>query len=261
MNAYRFPPKDWLDLPNFLSAEEFKNLPPNANTCIIIEGMTYAGRHTQAQVMSEELGLPKFAFSEWVTKYPPENEEERQIIAECLRNSVYLPDDLRNKVADWALREFYDKRHTDDEYYSRPFIMVGYPRTLDQAKHFQKFLERRNIYALVAVIEINSKEARRRMSESTVKRIGHESDKLPEVQKIRLGEYFLKTHGYLKWLLLMEKAVGFKTCLDRAEYERRKHEFSEVIDRGDYVVLSQQDVSNMIMKFLGMFHFVQYSGA
>jgi hypothetical protein len=43
-----------LDLPNILTAEEFKSLPPDANTCIVIEGMTYAGRHTQAKAMSEE---------------------------------------------------------------------------------------------------------------------------------------------------------------------------------------------------------------
>lgn len=96
-----------LELPNILTAEEFKKLPPDANTCIVIEGMTYAGRHTQAKAMSEELDLPRFAFSEWVAKYQPANEIEAATIQYCLKNGFYLPDDLRVKIADWALEEFF----------------------------------------------------------------------------------------------------------------------------------------------------------
>jgi adenylate kinase family enzyme len=250
-----------LDLPNILTAEEFKSLPPDANTCIVIEGMTYAGRHTQAKAMSEELDLPLFSFSEWVSKYKPENEIEAATIQYCLKNAVYLPDDLRVKIADWALEEFYHRFVRHDDYYTRPFVVVGYPRTVEHAKHFQKFLERHKIYAIIVVIEINAAEARRRMSEAAVSRVGHERDTSPEVQKVRISEYYLKTHGYLKWLIFTGKATVFKTCISKAEYEQRKHEGFSVVDRGDYVVMYREDVTKMIFKFLNMVHFVQSSGA
>lgn len=249
------------DLPNILTAEEFKNLPPDANACIIVEGMTYAGRHTQARVMSQEFDLPMFTFSEWVSKYQPANEIEAATIQYCLKNGVYLPDDLRVKIADWALEEFYHKQVAHDAYYSRPFVMVGYPRTLEHAKHFQKFLERNKIFAIVVVIEINAAEARKRMTDAAVSRVGHERDTAPEVQKVRISEYYLKTHGYLKWLIFSGKATVFKTCISKAEYEQRKSEGFSVVDRGDYVVMYREDVTKMIFKFLNMVHFVQTSGA
>jgi adenylate kinase family enzyme len=249
------------ELPNILTAEEFKNLPPDANTCIVIEGMTYAGRHTQAKVMAEEYDLPMFKFSDWVQKYKPANEIEAATIQYCLKNAVYLPDDLRVKIANWALDEFYTKHVQHDAYYNRPFVMAGYPRTIEHARHFQEFLKAKNIYAIIIVIEINSAEAKRRMSESAVTRAGHERDTSPDVQRTRISEYYLKTHGYLKWLLFTGKATGFKTTLDKGEYERRKHEGFSVVDRGDYVVMYKEDVTKMIMKFLNMIHFVESSGA
>ncbi len=255
------PPREWIDLPNFLSAEDFKQLPPNAKTCIIVEGMTYAGRHTQADVMSKEFDLPKFAFSEWVQKYTAENEIEAATIQYCLKNGVYLPDELRVKIADWALEAFFKQHAGGDPFYTRPFVMVGYPRTIEHAKHFQKFLQKHEIYAMVVVIEINAAEAQRRMSQSAVQRIGHERDTSPDMQKIRISEYYLKTHGYLKWLIFTGKATVFKTCLSKADYEKRKGEGISVVDRGDYVVMYREDVTKMIMQFLNMFHFVQNSGA
>ncbi|KER09371.1 MAG: hypothetical protein HY22_12085 [[Candidatus Thermochlorobacteriaceae] bacterium GBChlB] len=154
------------------------------------------------------------------------------------------------------------KLHADgDPFYTRPFVMVGYPRTIEHAKHFQQFLQKHEIYAMVVVIEINAAEAQRRMSQSAVQRIGHERDTSPDMQKIRISEYYLKTHGYLKWLIFTGKATVFKTCLSKAEYEKRKGEGISAVDRGDYVVMYREDVTKMIMQFLNMFHFVQNSGA
>jgi adenylate kinase family enzyme len=253
--------QDWPQLPNILTAEEFQNLPAAASTCIVIEGMTYAGRHTQAAAMSEELGLKRFDLSAWIGKYEPATAAELYALQNNLKIGRYLPDDLTIKIADWALNEFCNKEIGSDQFYNRPFIVVGYPRTLAQAEHFQAFLKRRQIYAIIAFIEIKYVEARRRMSQKAVDRIGHEADGKPETQVIKIGEYFLKTHGYLKWLLLTGKATPFKTCLDKGEYETHRHELSTVIDRGEYVVVSQDDVSKMIMKFLNLIHFVQHSGA
>ncbi len=252
---------DWPSLPNIISAEEFKNLPPNAKTCIIIEGMTRSGRYNQAQTMSEDLNLNCFAFTEWVEKYKPENPAEKLELDKSLKNGTYLPSELSVKIADWALEEFYKTVYSSDDFYNRPFVLAGYPRTIQQAAHFQQFLERHNTFALMAIIETNEAESKLRMIEKPVDRIGHETDHIPEVQMVKIGEYYLKTHGFLKWLELINKATTFKVCIDKKDYNHRPGEHLSVIDRGDYVVISPADVSRMIMMFLNMVHFVNYSGA
>ncbi|NTW48257.1 MAG: hypothetical protein HGB19_00710 [Chlorobiales bacterium] len=251
----------WPELPNILSAKEFQALPPNAKTCIVIEGMTRSGRYAMAQTMSDELGLCKFAFAEWLQKYEPQTDAERNEIARSLKNGTYLPEALSIKIADWALGEFAKKSFCCDPFYNRPFVVVGYPRTLEQAAHFQSFLKKHDTYALVAIIEANDQEAKRRMTEKPVQRIGHESDHVPEVQIVKIGEYYLKTHGFLKWLELQGKATIFKSCMDKKDYERRLGNHLTVTDQGSYVVISHADLSRMIMMFLNMVHFVHYSGA
>lgn len=252
---------DWPSLPNIISAQEFKSLPPNAKTCIIIEGMTRAGRYQQAQSMSEELNLNCFAFTDWVEKYKPESESEKKELEISLKNGTYLNSDLSIKIAGWALEEFYKNEYASDDFYNRPFVCVGYPRTIQQAAHFQQFLEKHHIYGLMAIVETNEAESKLRMNEKPVSRIGHETDHVPEVQLVKIGEYYLKTHGFLKWLELMNKATVFKVCIDKKDYNNRPGNHLSVIDRGDYVVISPVDVSKMIMMFLNMVHFVNYSGA
>lgn len=252
---------DWPELPNFLTAEAFQNLPADVSACIIIEGMNFAGRHTQAAAMCEEFGLKKFNFTEWLEKYTPDSDAERDLIQECLRKGCYLPDDLMIKIADWALETFVRQEVSADAFHSRPFVVVGYPRTLAQATHFQLFLKRHHIYATVIVLGVKDIEAQRRMSQASVDRIGHALDARPEIQFVKIGEYYLKTHGFLKWLVVTRKATRLQTCIDKGEYERRKGENLTVEDRGDYVVLSEADVTNRVMKFLNMIHFVQHSGA
>jgi adenylate kinase family enzyme len=253
--------EDWPALPNILSAKEFQNLPPNAKTCIIIEGMTRSGRYTQAITMSEDLNLNCFAFTDWLAKYKPENEAEKEQLETVLKKGSYLSSELSIKIADWALESFFKNEFTSDDFYNRPFVCVGYPRTIEQAAHFQQFLEKHNVYGLMAVIETNEAESKLRMQQKPVDRIGHETDHIPEVQMVKIGEYYLKTHGFLKWLALMNKATVFKVCIDKKEYNMRPGDHLSVIDRGDYVVISPTDVSKMIMMFLNMVHFINYSGA
>ncbi|ACF13905.1 hypothetical protein Ctha_1446 [Chloroherpeton thalassium ATCC 35110] len=251
----------WPALPNILTANAFQNLAPGAKTCIVIEGMTRAGRYALASSMSEELNLKKFAFAEWLAKYQPADEPEKAAIETSLKNGTYLPDSLSVKIADWALEEFFRTEYSADDFYTRPFIMVGYPRTEAQILHFQSVLAKHSIYALLAIIEVNQKESQRRMVEKPIARIGHETDHVPEIQTVKIGEYYLKTHGLLKWLELLGKATVFRVCIDKKDYENRPGGELSVTDRGDYVVVSSSDLSKMIMMFLKMVHFVHYSGA
>jgi len=252
---------EWPALPNILTAKAFQNLAPGVKTCIAIEGMTRAGRYALASSMSEELNLKKFAFAEWLAKYEPADEQEKVAIETCLKHGTYLPDSLSIKIADWALEEFFRTEYSADDFYTRPFVMVGYPRTLEQILHLQNVLAKHEIYALLAIIEVNQKESQRRMREKPIERIGHQTDHVPEIQAIKIGEYYLKTHGLLKWLELQGKATVFQVCIDKKDYENRPGGALSVTDYGDYVVIAPSDLSKMIMMFLKMVHFVHYSGA
>ena len=139
-----------------------------------------------------------------------------------------MPDQLAIKIAEWAFDTFLKKALHPDQYYNRPFIVVGYPHTEPQVRHFQSILERNHIYALIAVLEVKPAESIRRMKQSTVARIGHSVDIRPEVQKRKIGEYYLRSHGLIKWLIFTGKATLFKTCIDRFEYEKRKHELLSI---------------------------------
>lgn len=111
---------------------------------LIIMGPPGAGKGTQAQLLSERLGIPTFSTGELFRKLAAEGTDLGLKAKEFIDKGEYVPDEVTNAIVRTRLG------HEDA---TDGFLLDGYPRTLDQVNELDSMLGELN-KRLDAVIEI-----------------------------------------------------------------------------------------------------------
>jgi adenylate kinase len=115
---------------------------------IVLLGPPGAGKGTQAEKLSEKLGIPHVSTGD-LFRYNISNETELGLEAKkYLDAGDLVPATLTNALVDSRL---------DDADASEGFILDGYPRSVEQAEALREMLAKRN-HELDAVVELRVSE-------------------------------------------------------------------------------------------------------
>jgi len=116
---------------------------------IVLLGAPSSGKGTQAELLSQKLGLKHLASGDVFRQEVKKKSELGKAIEDYLKKGKLVPDELVNKVIISKIRKT-----------KKGIILDGYPRDLTQAK----FLEKNFPTDLVLEIKISNKEALKRIT-------------------------------------------------------------------------------------------------
>src|SRR3989338_3682695 len=111
---------------------------------IVLIGIVGAGKSTQGNLLSRQLGIPYLSTGHIFRRISNEKSQQGRYIKETMSAGLLIPDDKTLEIV--------------GEYLSRPeykkgYILDGFPRTINQAKHFVNGIDK------VVYIELPDKEA------------------------------------------------------------------------------------------------------
>jgi len=133
---------------------------------LILVGIQGAGKSTQGNLLSEKFNIPYLSSGHIFREMTKEKTKLGRWLKETLNSGALVPDDTTLEV----VGEYLKKPEYQDGY-----ILDGFPRTLPQAKVFEKI----NGISKVILIDVSDKEAVWRIS-------GRETDRQDEtLQAIR----------------------------------------------------------------------------
>ena len=115
---------------------------------LVLLGPPGAGKGTQAEKLSEKLGIPQISTGELFRQNIGDGTELGLEAKRYLDAGDLVPSELTNRLVDDRL---------DHEDAANGFILDGYPRSVDQAKALHDMLERRGL-SLDAVVEFRVPE-------------------------------------------------------------------------------------------------------
>ena len=102
---------------------------------LVFLGPPGAGKGTQASVVSEALGVPAIATGGIFRKAIADGTKMGKQISQFVNSGLLVPDTLTNAIVSERLKEKDCKKG---------FILDGYPRSLDQAKSLDLYLQKAN---------------------------------------------------------------------------------------------------------------------
>ncbi|MFA4834096.1 MAG: adenylate kinase [Patescibacteria group bacterium] len=124
----------------------------NKNKNIIIMGPQGSGKGTQADVLSQKLGIPHISTGDIFRENIKEKTALGEKIEEIVKTGELVPDEITNEVT---------KQRLLKEDTKNGFILDGFPRNLTQAEFLDKVKE----IGLVLEVWISDKEAIKRISQ------------------------------------------------------------------------------------------------
>lgn len=116
---------------------------------LIFLGAPGAGKGTQAQILSEVLGVPKLSTSEILRREIAKGGAEGAKIKEIMDSGQFVSDEIMNDLISKRLKE--NDVHNG-------FIFDGYPRTIAQAEVLQKALQETGYLKGTLVLNLSVKE-------------------------------------------------------------------------------------------------------
>ena len=149
---------------------------------IAILGGPASGKAVQAANLSEELGVISIAPPELIRDEIKHGTEVGKQVGEMLHANVIVPKEIVTELVKQRITAKQSESSTDD---GVAFVLDGYPRTIEQALHFEK-----NVSEVTVAVYLECEEStmRQRMAERA-ERNGLEDDREPKVtEKIRAFE-------------------------------------------------------------------------
>lgn len=151
-------------------------------TNIIFFGPPGAGKGTQAKIISEYLKLPHLSTGEILRKKILEKDNLSMKLKEIMSSGKLVSDEILNVIV--------SSRLSNEA--SKGFILDGYPRTLEQAKFLNNFLEKQSnkinyIFNIQISFDILKERIIKRSSEES-----RDDDKI-DVITTRYNEYLHTT--------------------------------------------------------------------
>lgn len=191
-------------LKNFLRPEDFGKLEPFQKALIVIEGKPYSGQHTLAYGLEEQFGLKVLDFSKAIEKYISwlKKTNEEKIILEGINRELVLKHILERQekgalISDVVTNRIFDQYFIPvldipTENFSRPFVLIGYPKNQNQIFYLEKILEKKDIKAIMVYLNVDQKDSMARMEADEKPRpgnenIGNSSVRLRKIQEHNLG--------------------------------------------------------------------------
>ncbi len=146
---------------------------------IILIGPPGAGKGTQAKLISEKLGLIHISTGDLIREEQANDTKIGKLANQLINVGKYLPDNIVIEMV---------KQKVIDNPTCPGFIFDGFPRTVDQAKSLDEFLNaRKTPVNKIILLEISDSIIKTRITERAVK--NNRPDDQPEVIQTRIDVY------------------------------------------------------------------------
>ena len=122
------------------------------NKNIIIMGPQGSGKGTQADILSEKLGIPHISTGEIFRENIKNQTELGKKIEQIVKSGALVPDEITNEIT---------KQRLEQEDCANGFILDGFPRNLPQTEFLDKVKE----IGLILEVWISDEEATKRISQ------------------------------------------------------------------------------------------------
>jgi adenylate kinase len=156
---------------------------------VILMGPPGAGKGTQAKMISEKLGLIHLSTGDLIREEKEKGSKIGKLAEKLSDHGHYLPDEIVFGMV---------KQKVIDNPKCNGFIFDGFPRTVDQAKSLDNFLnERKTPITDVVYLEIADETVIERLTERA--QIENREDDKPEVLQTRLNTFKLKTNPVINY--------------------------------------------------------------
>lgn len=150
---------------------------------IILMGPPGAGKGTQAKLISEKLGLVHISTGDLIRQEQANDTKIGKLATQLADNGNYLPDNI---VITMVKQKVIDNPNVPG------FIFDGFPRTVDQAKSLDDFLNsRRTPINKIMILDLSDNIIKERISERAS--IDNRPDDKPEVIQTRINNYNKQT--------------------------------------------------------------------
>ncbi len=150
---------------------------------IILIGPPGAGKGTQAKLLSERLGLIHISTGDLIREEQANDTKIGKLANQLIDKGQFLPDNIVITMV---------KQKVINNSNAAGFIFDGFPRTVDQAKSLDEFLNaRKTPINKVILLDINDEVVKKRISERAL--VENRVDDNAEVLQTRIDVYKKQT--------------------------------------------------------------------
>lgn len=150
---------------------------------IILIGPPGAGKGTQAKLISSKLGLIHISTGDLIREEQMKDTKIGKLATQLIDNGNFLPD---NVVITMVKQKIIDNSN------AAGFIFDGFPRTVDQAKSLDEFLNaRKTPINKIILMDLDDTIVKKRIMERS--RNENRADDKPEVIQTRINNYKKQT--------------------------------------------------------------------
>src|SRR3989338_4315148 len=135
---------------------------------IVLIGIPGAGKSTQGNLLSKQLGIPYLSTGHIFRRLSNEKTDLGRYIKEVMSVGLLIPDDKTLTI----VGEYLNRPE-----YKKGYILDGFPRTINQAKHFVNGIDK------VIYIELTDKEALWRIAAFRNNSQAREDDRVTALKK------------------------------------------------------------------------------
>ncbi len=156
---------------------------------IILIGPPGAGKGTQAKMITENLGLIHISTGDLIREEQKNDTKIGKLATQLIDKGHFLPDEIVIQMV---------KQKVIDNPTAPGFIFDGFPRTVDQAKILDEFLNlRKTPINKIISLEVDVEEIKKRITERASAE--NRPDDSPEVIQTRIDTYNKKTLPVLNY--------------------------------------------------------------
>jgi len=150
---------------------------------IILIGPPGAGKGTQAKMISEKLQLIHISTGDLIREEQANNTKIGKLATQLIDKGNFLPDNI---VIEMVKQKIIDNPKANG------FVFDGFPRTVDQAKSLDEFLNyRKTPINKVVILEVSDEVIKKRIAERAASQ--NRADDKPEIVQDRINIYNKQT--------------------------------------------------------------------
>jgi adenylate kinase len=156
---------------------------------IILIGPPGAGKGTQSKLVSEKIGLIHISTGDLIREEQTNDTKIGKLANQLIDKGLFLPDNIVITMV---------KQKVIDNPNAKGFVFDGFPRTVDQAKALDEFLNaRKTPITKIILLEISDEVIKKRINERATKE--NRPDDSPEVIQTRINVYNKQTVPVLNY--------------------------------------------------------------